>query len=228
MVWRRHHLLNSNEACSQEYLLNGVCELSPPHSEVCSLCKSEILQVQHTLKLFCNLITGDKHYLHIDLGAGDGVCEYSARHLRNLNLGWRYLLIISPHTFLLCLIELETSSSPAELRPGSPHCVLGFAVGLLLPCNNSVILHPLPQEVGGELKSCPYHICNLGWSRLLFFSPSQALACKLTTNTAHWSTILKVPPLSVNCGLFLWIFISSYFSLADVSHRQSEQWDQVL
>lgn len=205
MVCRMYHHLNSNEASSQGYLLNGACELSPPHPQVCSLCKSEIfsLEVQHTLKLFSDLITGDKHYLHIDLGAGDGVCEYSARHLRNLNLGWRYLLIISPHTFLLCLIELETSSSPAELRPGSPFCVLGFAVGLLLPCNNSVILHALPQELVGELKSCPYHVCNLGCSILLFFSPSQALACKLTTDIAYWNTILKVPLLLVNCGLFL-------------------------
>lgn len=174
MVWRRYHLLNSNEACSQEYLLNGVCELSPPHSEVCSLCKSEILQVQHTLKLFCNLITGDKHYLHIDLGAGDGVCEYSARHLRNLNLGWRYLLIISPHTFLLCLIELETSSSPAELRPGSPHCVLGFAVGLLLPCNSSVILHPLPQEVGGGGKWKAVHTTSVTWAEVYCSSSAPA------------------------------------------------------
>lgn len=69
--------------CSRGYSLNCICKLSPPCSEVCSLCETFFLQVHHTLGNFCNLITGDKHYPCINLGGMEGKYEYSDRHWRN-------------------------------------------------------------------------------------------------------------------------------------------------
>lgn len=128
-----------------------MCKLSPPCSEVCSLCETFFLQVQHTLGNFCNLITGDKHYPCISLGGMEGKCKYSDRQWRNytdlkssmelllpcagelIDTAWLRVSFdhLSAHLPLV-FNKAGNQFFPGRLRPGSALCVVGFGGGITL------------------------------------------------------------------------------------------------
>lgn len=201
-------------------ILKCVCYLKPSFYKSSIHLETSViwLQVINTI-LGSAWVGGWRGSLSIAIGLAESTLIWSPTWNRFFHVlekqliqpGWGYLLIISLHTFLLCLIKLETRSSIAELRPGSMLCIFGFAEGLSWPCNNHNAMSSPPGTAGGieKLVTLSHHICNTSWNRSLF-TLSQALACKLMTNIEYWNMIPEMQYW--NCCHFEYIVLVWAFS----------------